>query len=355
MDIGYYVESTRAFALIRTIQMNNHHDSELELSVRLMEHLVVPTFVLDADCRVIIWNRACERLTGIKAGEVIGSREHWRGFYNEPRPCLADLIAQGRTEEIDALYVDHDHAATDAVPAHGRRAENWCVMPQLGTRLYLAIDSGPIFDETGKLIAVVETLRDMTAQKEAQAALQRLANRDGLTGVANRRCLDETLHAEWARGTRDGKPLSLILLDVDHFKGYNDTFGHQGGDACLKTLATAMVTSCLRSVDLIARYGGEEFAAILPGTTADGALTVARRIGAGIAALQLPHPGNDGVGHVSVSLGAATVVPDRTLEVNDLIAAADRALYAAKAAGRNCAMHVEQLEAGLPLNQVPAA
>ena len=142
--------------------MNNHHDRELELSVRLMEHLVVPTFVLDADCRVIIWNRACERLTGIKAGEVIGSREHWRGFYNEPRPCLADLIAQGRTEEIDALYVDHDHAATDAVPAHGRRAENWCVMPQLGTRLYLAIDSGPIFDETGKLIAVVETLRDMT-------------------------------------------------------------------------------------------------------------------------------------------------------------------------------------------------
>ena len=282
--------------------MNNHHDRELELSVRLMEHLVVPTFVLDADCRVIIWNRACERLTGIKAGEVIGSREHWRGFYNEPRPCLADLIAQGRTEEIDALYVDHDHAATDAVPAHGRRAENWCVMPQLGTRLYL-----------------------------------------------------ETLHAEWARGTRDGKPLSLVLLDVDHFKGYNDIFGHQGGDACLKALAAAMVTSCLRSVDLIARYGGEEFAAILPGTTVDGALTVARRIGAEIAALKLPHPGNNRVGHVSVSLGAATVVPDRTLEAKDLVAAADRALYAAKAAGRNCAIHVEQLDEGRRLNQVPAA
>ncbi len=131
-------------------------------------------------------------------------------------------------------------------------------------------------------------------------------------------------------------------------------FGHQVGDTCLKSLATAMVTSCLRSVDLIARYGGEEFAAILPGTTADGALTVARRIGAEIAALKLPHPGNNGVGHVSVSLGAATVVPDRTLEVKDLIAAADRALYAAKAAGRNCAMHVEQLEEGQRLNPVSA-
>ena len=116
-----------------------------------------------------------------------------------------------------------------------------------------------------------------------------------------------------------------------------------------------MVTSCLRSVDLIARYGGEEFAAILPGTTVDGALTVARRIGAEIAALKLPHPGNNRVGHVSVSLGAATVVPDRTLEAKDLVAAADRALYAAKAAGRNCAIHVEQLDEGRRLNQVPAA
>ena len=329
--------------------MNTHRDSELDLSVRLMEHLVVPTFVLDADCRVIIWNRACERLTGVKAADVIGTRDHWRGFYSAPRPCLADLVAQGRTGEIEALYADHDHATTDAVPAHGRRAENWCVMPQLGTRLYLAIDSGPIYDDSGKLIAVVETLRDMTAQKEAQATLQQLATRDGLTGVANRRSFDDTLQMEWLRGTRDGKPLSVILLDVDHFKRYNDSFGHQGGDVCLQTIAAAMVASCPRSTDMIARYGGEEFAAILPGTTVSGALTVAERIRMNILGLNLPHAGNEGIGHVSVSLGVATVVPDRSLEIQELVAAADRALYAAKGAGRNCSMHVEQLAAGLRL------
>ena len=139
------------------IAKKNQGVGSLDFSVQLMEHLVVPTFVLDAECRVIIWNRACERLTGVKADEVIGTREHWRGFYDEPRPCLADLVAQGRTAEIDALYANHDHAGEDAILAHGRRAENWCVMPQMGTRLYLAIDVGPIYDEDGRLIAVVET------------------------------------------------------------------------------------------------------------------------------------------------------------------------------------------------------
>lgn len=335
------------------IHNKNQEDGGLDFSVRLMEHLVVPTFVLDAECRVLIWNRACERLTGVKASEVIGTRDHWRGFYDTPRPCLADLIAQGRTEEMDALYADHDHAGEDAITAHGRRAENWCVMPQVGTRLYLAIDAGPIYDESGKLIAVVETLRDMTVQKEAQTELQRLATRDGLTGVANRRCFDDTLLAEWLRGTRDVKPLSLILVDVDHFKRYNDTFGHQGGDACLKKIAGAMVTSCLRSADLVARYGGEEFAAILPSTTISGALRVAERIRADIAALEMPHPGNEGVGHVSISLGVATIVPDRTLEMHELVEAADRALYAAKHAGRNCSMHVEQLDERLRLIKLP--
>lgn len=188
---------------------------DLDFSVRLMEHLVVPTFVLDAECRVIIWNKACERLTGIEAAEVLGTQEHWRGFYDSPRPCLADLVAQGRTAEIDALYSDHDHAGDGAIVAHGRRAENWCVMPQLGTRLYLAIDAGPIYDDAGKLIAVVETLRDITAQKTAQDELQRLATRDGLTSVANRRSFDDMLNMEWRRASRESRALSLLMVDVD--------------------------------------------------------------------------------------------------------------------------------------------
>lgn len=328
------------------VRVEAEEDGRLDFSVRLMEHLVVPTFVLDADCRVIIWNRACERLTGVRASEVLGTREHWRGFYDVPRPCLADLIAQGRTAEIDALYADHDHAGDDAVTAHGRRADNWCVMPQVGTRLYIAIDAGPIYDESGRLVAVVETLRDMTVQKEAQTELQRLATRDGLTGVANRRCFDDTLHAEWLRGTRDVKPLSLVMIDIDHFKHYNDAFGHQGGDACLKAVARAMTDCCLRSADAIARYGGEEFAAILPSTTESGALMVAERIRSAILALDLPHPDNGGLGRVSASLGVATVVPDRTLELKALIEAADAALYAAKRGGRNRSVHAREGDAG---------
>jgi diguanylate cyclase (GGDEF)-like protein/PAS domain S-box-containing protein len=314
---------------------SNQEDSKLDFSVRLMEHLVVPTFVLDADCRVLIWNRACERLTGLKASEVIGTREHWRGFYDEPRPCLADLIAQGRTEEIDALYADHDHAGEDAINAHGRKAENWCVMPQVGTRLYLAIDAGPIYDESGKLVAVVETLRDMTVQKEAQAELERLATRDGLTSVANRRCFDQTLNIEWRRATRESRTLSLLMIDVDYFKYYNDSYGHQGGDECLRRVAAAMSSVVMRSSDAVARYGGEEFVILLPATDPEGACLVAERIRAAVEKLAMPHAKSEVADHVTVSIGVASIIVTTEGLPTQLIGFADEALYRAKHEGRN--------------------
>jgi diguanylate cyclase (GGDEF)-like protein len=308
---------------------------DLDFSVRLMEHLVVPTFVLDAECRVIICNKACERLTGIEAAEVLGTQEHWRGFYDSPRPCLADLVAQGRTAEIDALYSDHDHAGDGAIVAHGRRAENWCVMPQLGTRLYLAIDAGPIYDDAGKLIAVVETLRDITAQKTAQDELQRLATRDGLTSVANRRSFDDMLNMEWRRASRESRALSLLMVDVDFFKRFNDTYGHQGGDECLRQVAAAMSGVVKRASDAVARYGGEEFAILLPATEPDGALIVAERIRAAVTALRLPHSGSEVADHVTVSIGVASIQVTGNGVPSSLVAAADAALYRAKHTGRN--------------------
>ena len=308
---------------------------DLDFSVRLMEHLVVPTFVLNAECRVIIWNKACERLTGIEAAEVLGTQEHWRGFYDSPRPCLADLVAQGRTAEIDALYSDHDHAGDGAIVAHGRRAENWCVMPQLGTRLYLAIDAGPIYDDAGKLIAVVETLRDITAQKTAQDELQRLATRDGLTSVANRRSFDDMLNMEWRRASRESRALSLLMVDVDFFKRFNDTYGHQGGDECLRQVAAAMSGVVKRASDAVARYGGEEFAILLPATEPDGALIVAERIRAAVTALRLPHSGSEVADHVTVSIGVASIQVTGNGVPSSLVAAADAALYRAKHTGRN--------------------
>jgi len=120
-------------------------------AVRLMQHLVVPTFVLNPRREVVVWNRACERLTGVAASDVVGTRSHWRAFYRAKRFCLADLVALDRPDLLNALYPEF------AVSAHGLgfSAENWCVMPKLGNQLYLAIDAGPVHDEDGKLIAVV--------------------------------------------------------------------------------------------------------------------------------------------------------------------------------------------------------
>ena len=146
-------------------------------AVRLMQHLVVPTFVLNPKRRVVIWNRACERLTGVAASEVIGTSDHWRAFYQQQRYCLADLVALNRPDKLSQLYPEH----TIPDDGLGFSAENWCVMPKLGNQLYLAIDAGPIHDEDGRLIAVVETLRDMTDQKRAETALKTLAASDGLT------------------------------------------------------------------------------------------------------------------------------------------------------------------------------
>lgn len=297
----------------------------------LLKHLVVPTFVLDAQCKVIIWNLACERLTGIPAAEVIGTSDHWKAFYNEPRLCLSDLIMQGRAKEGHQLYVQY----SDIVAANsGLYAENWCVMPKFGTRLYLAIDASPIYDKAGNLIAAIQTVRDMTAQKEAQHALELLATQDGLTGIANRRRFDELLQLEWGRAMRDSTALTLLMIDVDHFKDYNDLYGHQAGDACLQSIATTMTECIQRTIDVVARYGGEEFVVILPNSSVVGANLVAERIRSAIERLHFPRRGGN-ASKVTASIGAATVRPIQAAGFARLIAAADAALYQAKREGRN--------------------
>jgi diguanylate cyclase (GGDEF)-like protein len=311
--------------------MNDPADRDRVFAINLMQDLVVPTFVLDAECRVIIWNRACERLTGVAASEVIGTRKHWRAFYGSARPCLADLVALGHTDQIEALYTTSNNAGnTD----HGVHAENWCLMPQIGNELYLAVDAGPIYDADGRLIAVVETLRDMTEHKRAQIALEHLASCDGLTGVANRRSFDQKLSDEWLRGRRDRLPVSLLLLDVDHFKHFNDAYGHQRGDECLRRVASAAADVVFRPGDMVARYGGEEFGVILPATDIDGALLVADRMRDSVMRLDISHSFSE-VGCVTLSIGVASTVPALADECEILLGAADTALYRAKHAGRN--------------------
>lgn len=169
----------------------------------------------------------------------------------------------------------------------------------------------------------------------ANRELQRLAALDGLTGVANRRRFDEYLEAEWLRLAREKLPLSLILGDIDFFKRYNDTYGHQAGDACLRRVADALRFCARRSVDLVARYGGEEFAIILPNTTGEGASQVAEEIRSVVNALEIAHAQSAVSHHVTLSLGVACMQPTPNTTPSMLIAASDAALYQAKAAGRN--------------------
>ena len=304
---------------------------EQSYAVRLMQHLVVPTFVLNPERRVVIWNRACERLTGVLAAEVLGTTAHWKAFYETRRYCLADLIALGRPEKMERLY--SQYATTH--DGLGLSAENWCVMPKLGNQLYLAIDAGPIHDEEGKLIAVVETLRDMTDQKRAEAALKTLASSDGLTSLANRRSFDQVIAQEWARAQRTKKPLSLLLADVDHFKLYNDLYGHQKGDECLRLVASVVGHKAARPADLSARYGGEEFAVVMPETDQKDAIKVAERLREGLALLGLKHGAPDAGPLVTLSIGVATQIPNEAVMVEGLVAQADQALYAAKHSGRD--------------------
>lgn len=313
-----------------TIQrlMDSSGAADRAFAHQLMETLAIPVFVLDTSSRVMLWNRACERLTGVPARDILGTRDHWRSFFEDRRPTLADLLIEERAAADGRIPTLHGAADDQHLTA-----ESWCDMPRVGRRRYLAADASPIYDERGRLAAVVETLRDLTDEKLAQIALEQLATRDGLTGLANRRCFDDTLHAEWARALRQRQPLSLLMVDVDNFKAYNDANGHLGGDECLKRIATA-VASEMRANDLVARYGGEEFAVILPNQSLKGAASVAERIRTRVEQLQVPNR-QAAAQHVTVSIGAATAIAAPDNSASELVAIADAALYRAKHMGRN--------------------
>lgn len=169
----------------------------------------------------------------------------------------------------------------------------------------------------------------------ANQMLRRLAVVDSLTGIANRRYFDEILSQEWRRGERDNLPLSLVMADIDFFKLYNDRFGHQAGDDCLRKVAEALHGALRRPGDALARYGGEEFAAVLPNTPFPGAEELAEAMRLAVENLSLAHPDSSVLERVTVSLGLASTQPGPGTGPESLVAAADEALYRAKRAGRN--------------------
>jgi len=158
---------------------------------------------------------------------------------------------------------------------------------------------------------------------------------DGLTGLPNRRRFDEHLMAEWNRAKRHNTPLSLLMIDIDNFKKYNDTYGHLGGDDCLRSVALSLLAQARRGSDLMARWGGEEFAGLLPETGMDQALTIAENMRREVQSLRIPHESSAASPYVSISTGVAIVVPSDDGSIDGLIKSADEALYRAKQNGRN--------------------
>jgi len=256
---------------------------------------------------------------------------------------LAKAIASGHYRDMDA---DDLFAMTEEKypPELRELAEAFgMMMVKVEAREFRLEETVAELEEANrKLKEYSEHLKDMVAKRtkeleEANRKLERRANIDGLTHIANRRYMDEYLQKHWNRLKREKKPLALIMADIDHFKGFNDTYGHQEGDECLKTIARILDEKTRRSDDLAARYGGEEFAVLLPGTGIEAAMDMAEDIRREVESLKIPNEKNTASPFVTISLGVTAGIPGENGTPDELIERADEALYVAKKErGRNC-------------------
>jgi len=275
---------------------------------------------LDGERRYV--SPAASELLGWEPEELLG------GSYRE-------IVHPDDLEEWKALLEDCRRGKTGKIFQYRcRKKDGSYLWMESNLRLYH-------HPATGEPFGFVNVVRDISRRKAAEEELEKafrlvesLASLDGLTEIANRRRLDQVLEHEWRVAIRTRCDISLLLIDVDHFKAFTDIHGHLRGDDCLRQIAKVILALVCRPADLVARYGGEEFAVVLPNTPESGARQIAERIRSAVQALGLPHEGNTH-GVVTVSIGCATQIPDVDSKLEGLIDAADGALYRAKDAGRN--------------------
>ena len=301
----------RAQLQFRRTSMSQQQQTErLRLIVDSMDEGLM---VIEPSGRIQYTNPACDRYLGYAPGELAGATLDALLAPSVAQECL-DLFSQG--------------AQGGARPG----AREVLIRQRDGILRAMDFTLTPMHAEQPLFVAL---LHDITHHKQSENALQRAAMVDPLTKIANRRHFDAFLDKEWQRALRSSQPLSLIVLDVDHFKRYNDSRGHAAGDACLQQVAMALQSHALRATDLAARYGGEEFVLLFGETGFEAACALAETIRAHIEALNIPNPGSTTSPWVTASLGVATIVPTQIDDIKDFFVQADRAMYAVKAAGRN--------------------
>ena len=293
----------------------------------LAEHCGVVVMLNGRDGVVRYASPAAEAVLGWRPDEIVG-RDSMEQVHFDDRQLLADAqdaVLKG-TAERSACF------------RYGRPDGSW-----LWVEGHLRLRQQANGNDGDDYVVVLRDATERRASEMENAALlermARMAAVDGLTGLANRRCFDEVAEKAWRRCEREQMPLSLVLVDVDHFKPFNDQYGHQAGDACLQAIAQALLGVAHRPDDLAARYGGDEFLMLLPNTAVDGAMQISQALRTQTQALNIAHAHNPGHTTVTVSAGVATAWPGRSgADGNDLAAlllAADRSLYEAKCEGRN--------------------
>lgn len=285
-----------------------------ELIYRLIDESEDLFFALGRHGEIVEANLATERALGFSKQELLGSQLSNHPLFDRVAGRLLDRLRSANLNESLRLE-------GELIQADGRPAPTEINVMRVRV-------SGEDF-----LVAVA---RNISERKALEEHLRRLSLNDALTGVANRRAFEARLADEWRRAGRSGCSLALLLIDIDHFKAYNDTLGHPAGDACLRSVAARLNAAMRRPEDLLARYGGEEFAVLLPATDSAGALTFAQHLQDSLRKAALPHPASPSGALVSISIGAATTEQFLERSPTTLVAAADVALYEAKAAGRDC-------------------
>jgi diguanylate cyclase (GGDEF)-like protein len=298
-----------------------------EFAENLLEHAAAPAFVIDADHRVVIWNRACEELTGIRAAEIKGTDGHWRAFYEQPRHCLADFAVCGQTEGLTVGYEQHERST---LVQEGLRAEGWRVMAN-GRRHYLSFNAAPIRNKQGEIVAAIQTLEDLTERKEAEKRLEQMAHFDTVTHLPNRTLFFDRLEQGMAAALRYGHILGLLYLDLDGFKQVNDSAGHDAGDQVLAAVARRL-EKCVRRSDTVARVGGDEFTVIL--TQVAGAAEAEMVAGRILEALAVPFSLAERRFILGVSIGIS-LCPANGDDADSLVKQADTAMYRVKEMSKN--------------------